>query len=288
MTRVAPTAYVDPQARIGRDVDIAPGCYVGPNVVLGDRCRLLPNVTITGHTQVGADNLFYPGAVIGCDPQDLKYRGGDTRLVIGDHNVFRELVTVHRGTEDGGAITQIGSHNQFQVSCHIAHDVLVGDHCVLSNTVQIAGHVAIEDHVNISGLVGVQQFVTLGRYAFIAGLTRCTLDVPPYTIFAGYEGAAVSVNEEGLRRWGFTQEQIDKLWGLYKLLYSKRSDRAGKTITHRIEHAESNGPLSEHERYLLEFVKRSLNDGKCGRYLEAQRAKKRQQPVFYHHGAAAS
>lgn len=271
MANIAPTAFVDPRAEIGRDVVIEHGCFVAPHVVLGDGCHLLPHVTILGKTQIGARNVFYPTAVIGAAPQDLKYKGTDTRLIIGDENIFREHVTVHVGTENGGGVTTIGSHNQFQVGTHVAHDSHVGSHCVLSNSVQVAGHVHIEDHVNISGLVGIQQFVTVGRYSFIAGATRCTMDVPPFLIFAGFEGGVVSVNDEGMRRWGFDDDQIARIWKLYKLLYPKKADRAGSTIADRIAQAESNGPLDDQQRYLLDFIKRSVTAGVCGRYLESRR-----------------
>ncbi len=282
MTCIAPTAVVDPAARIGADCEIGPGCYVGPKVTLGDGCRLLPNVCLLGCTTVGRGNVFYPGAIIGAAPQDLKYRGTDTKLLIGDENVFREHVTVHPGTETGGGVTRIGSHNQFQVGSHIAHDTRVGDHCILSNTVQVAGHVAIEDYVNISGLVGIQQFVTLGKYCFIAGATRCTRDVPPFLKFSGFDGVIAGVNEGGLRRWGFDDAQIGKITRLYKVLFSKKAERTGDTLADRIRSAESNGALSDNEHYLLTFVKRSLLDGVWGRYLESHRNDGGQPPPDFY------
>jgi UDP-N-acetylglucosamine acyltransferase len=285
MPNIAPSAHVAPQAVLAPNVEVGPGCYVGPLVVIGEGCRLLPNVTMLGRTDIGPDNIFHPGCVIGGSPQDLKYQGSDTRLVIGSGNVFREHVTVHTGTELGGGITHIGNQNQFQIGSHIAHDVQVGHHCVLSNSVQIAGHVHIEDYVNISGLVGVQQFVTLGRYAFIAGATRCTFDVPPYTIFAGFDGTVVAVNDEGLRRWGFDADQIERIWALYRQIFSKKAERSGKTITDRLAVAESDGPLGEHERYLLEFLKRSLHNGVFGRHLESRRREITRPPSFYTQGA---
>ncbi|MEE8169883.1 MAG: acyl-ACP--UDP-N-acetylglucosamine O-acyltransferase [Phycisphaerae bacterium] len=284
MPKIAPSAHIDKGARIADDVEIGPLCYVGPHVSLGPGCRLLPQATILGHTEIGARTTIFPGAVLGGIPQDLKYRGTDTRLIIGDDNVFREHVTIHPGTETGGGETRIGDHNQFQIGVHIAHDVRVGDNCVLSNSVQIAGHVVIEDAVNISGLVGVQQFVTLGKFSFVAGATRCAADVPPFLVFAGFEGLVVSVNEEGMRRWGFVDEDIRKVWDLYKTVFSKKAGRSGETLASRIASAESNGSLTEHTRYLLDFVKRSHHDGVFGRYLEAKRRDVAAPPPAFYRG----
>lgn len=292
MSQIAPSATIDPKARIGDNVSIGPGCYIGPEVELGDNCILMPNVTLIGKTKVGQHNVFFPSTVIGAAPQDLKYKGGDTRLIIGDHNIFRECVTAHLGTEIGGSITEVGSHNQFQVGAHIAHDVRIGNHCILSNQVQIAGHVHIEDHVVISGLAGVQQFVTLGAYSFIAGAARCTADTPPYVIF-GHDGIIQGVNVKGLSRWGFSEITIQQLRELCKVLFPKRhtapsnyrirnlygilpSARADKsagtaTLAKRLRDADSKAFTDEHCQYLLSFMKRSIHSGVHGRYLESMR-----------------
>jgi UDP-N-acetylglucosamine acyltransferase len=261
----------------------------------------MANVVVMGDTTIGRDNVFYPGCVIGAAPQDLKHDGSDTRLCIGDHNVFREHVTVHTATVLGGAVTTIGSHNQFQVGTHIAHDVNVGNHCVLSNGVQVAGHVVIEDYVNISGIVGVHQFVTLGRYCFIAGMARCSTDVPPFLMFS-YDGTLTGVNVKGLARWGFDDEQCERLRRLYRqlfprrgreeesrgprtlleMLFSRRARRGALSLSRRIEEAEASGLLDEHCQYLVEFLKRSLLDGRYGRYLEsARRDANLPPPKFY-------
>ena len=257
---------------IGQDVSIGPNCYVGPNVVLGDRCRLHNNVTITGRTTVGADNEFFPGAVIGCAPQDLKYRGGDTEVVIGAHNVFREYVTIHTGTEIAGGVTRVGDHNLILVGCHIAHDCEIGNHCILSNQVQLAGHVRIEDRVTTGGIVGVHHFVTIGTLAYIAGFTRITVDVPPFMIGAGYPMMEVrGVNTVGMTRWNFDEERIRRIRDVYKLLFSKRAAADGHTIMDKIAAIESNGELTDDVRYLCEFIKRSTKDGVYGRYRESLR-----------------
>jgi UDP-N-acetylglucosamine acyltransferase len=302
MPKIAPSATIHPEAEIAADVEVGPGCYIGPDVRLGAGCRLLPNVTLLGNTRIGTGNIFYPSTVIGAAPQDLKYQGADTQLLIGDHNIFREGVTAHTGTEIAGGVTEIGSHNQFQVGTHIAHDVKVGDHCIMSNQVQLAGHVRVEDHVTISGLVGVQQFVTIGRYSFIAGAARCTCDAPPYLIFS-FDGAIQGVNVKGLYRWGFEEPVVQQLRDLFKQLYPRRSqdanyyrlrnlygllptrrdDRNGAvSLARRIRDIEETASLDEHARYLVDFLKRSIHDGVYGRYLESQRRdSSASRPKFY-------
>jgi UDP-N-acetylglucosamine acyltransferase len=291
MPTVAQNASIHADAVLADDVEVGPGCYIGPEVRIGPGCRLMPNVTIIGNTQIGADNVFYPATVIGAAPQDLKYEGSSTKLIIGDGNIFRENVTAHTGTEVAGGVTEIGSNNQFQVGAHIAHDVRVGNHCILSNHVQIAGHVHIEDHVTISGLVGVQQFVTLGRYCFVTGMARCTCDAPPFMVF-GFEGSIQGVNVKGLYRWGFDEASIQhlrdtfkrlyprrsqdtnhyRLRNLYGLLPAKRNDRNGAiSLARRIREIEAESSLDEHCQYLIGFLKRSIHNGVYGRYLEAQR-----------------
>lgn len=301
MRQIAPTAVVDPKAELGERVEIGPGCVIGPRVRLGDGSRLGPNVVIVGDTVIGAENVFYSGCVIGTPPQDLKHDGAETLLRIGDRNVFREHVTVHTGTVLGGGVTTIGHHNQLQIGSHIAHDVTLGSHCVLSNSVQVAGHVHIEDYVNVAAMTGIHQFVTVGRYAFIAGLTRCTTDVPPFLILH-FDGTLTGVNLRGLARWGFSEQECDQLRRVYRqlfprrgreqeargpqtlleMLFSRRARRGALPLKRRIEEVEAGGDLDEHGRYLLDFLKRSLTDGKYGRYLEAiRRDSSLPPPAFY-------
>lgn len=306
MPKIAPNATVDPRAEIAEDVEIGPGSYVGPLVKIGPCCKLIANVTILGNTEIGHGNLFYPGSVIGAAPQDLKYKGANTQLIIGNENIFRECVTVHTGTEVAGGRTEIGSHNQFQVGTHLAHDVVVGNHCILSNSVQIAGHVRIEDHVNISGLVGVQQFVTIGQFCFITGASRCTTDTPPYLIFGGYDGSVMGVNVKGLGRWGFDEPSIQqlrdmckklfpkreqsnnafRLRSLYKWVQSRRLEKdARESFSKRLSDAEAMAANNEHCQYLINFIKRSTSSGVHGRYLESLRRDESVRPAFFERGA---
>jgi len=264
-------AYVDQTARLGRNVQVGPNAYIGAGVVLGDDCVVHNNATITGGAVCGQRNVFFPQAVIGTDPQDLKYKGGQTALHIGDDNVFREMVTVHRGTEVAGGLTQIGSHNRFLVGTHIAHDCIVGDDCILSNGTQLAGHVCIEDKVTIGGIVGVHHFTTIGTLAFVGGLARITTDVPPFMIVEGNPSRVRGFNEIGMKRWGFTAQQIEGIRQAYLALFSQRAERARMPLSERLAELEARAELDGEVRYLCESVRRSMLQGVYGRQLERLR-----------------
>jgi UDP-N-acetylglucosamine acyltransferase len=281
MTDIHPTAYLDPQAQIGRSVRIGPNCFIGPFVRLGDGCRVHNNVTITGHTTVGQGCEFFPGCVIGAEPQDLKYHGEPSELIIGDDNVFRELTTAHPGTEAGGGVTQIGSHNRFLVGVHIAHDVVIEDNCVLANNVQLGGHVWVESFATFGGVAGIHHFVTIGRYAFVAALARVAMDVPPFMIMQGYESRVRGVNVTALARWGFSPERIQALKRAYLDLYTDRTRFAGPVL-HRLTAMESDGQLTEDVQHLISSVRRTAVEGHLGRYLESKRPEAtRRKARFY-------
>ncbi len=275
MSGVHPLAYVDPQAALGAAVEIGPFSYVGPGVRLGDRCRLAPHVTLLGPAELGADNVFFSGCVLGAAPQDLKYKGGPTRLVAGDGNVFRELVTIHRGTEvdrQSAGVTRIGCRNLFMVGVHVAHDADIGDHVILANAVLLAGHVRIEDCVTVGGASAMHHFVTVGRNAYIGGMTRITHDVPPYMKVQGYDQTVRGPNTEGLRRWQVPEESIAKVKEAARLLYARRKGRAPLRTLDTLHEIEANGLAGdEHVRYLVEFLKRKLAIGVFGRVREHYR-----------------
>ncbi|HSW44181.1 MAG TPA: acyl-ACP--UDP-N-acetylglucosamine O-acyltransferase [Phycisphaerae bacterium] len=268
---IHPTAYIDPKAELGANVSVGPNSYVGPDVVLGDDCVLHNNMSVTGHTCVGARCEFFPGVVVGAPPQDLKYRGGRTTVEIGTDNVFREQVTVHAGTEVGSGRTAIGSHNCFLVGAHIAHDVVIGDHCILANYVQLAGHVHIEDRVTIGGLVGIHNFTTIGMLAYIGGLTPIVNDVPPFMIVEGNPPRIRGFNRTGLRRWRFSQEQILAIRDAYRALFSPKAEAAGVPLLERLAQLERQPDLNGEISHLCASVRRSLHDGVYGRYLESLR-----------------
>lgn len=271
MKVIHPTAVIDPGAQLGDCVEIGPHCYVGSQVVLGEGSRLSHNVSLYGKTVIGRNNEFFPGCVIGATPQDLKYKGTPTELFIGDDNTFREQVTVHPGTEVGGGVTRIGNHNRILIGVHIGHDVQMGNNCVVTNAVQIAGHCRMEDCCHVGGMTGFQSFVTIGRYSYVAAMSRVTVDVPPYLVMHGYDLAVRGVNEKALKgRWGFPDEQVERLRAAYRALWG-RSNGGRVALSERIAAFEAKGQHGEHVRYLLDSVNRSLHQGVYGRYLESLR-----------------
>lgn len=275
MTEIHPQACVDPRAELGNDVIVGAFSYVGPNVRLGDRCRLDPHVTLLGPAEFGTDNHFFSGCVLGAAPQDLKYKGGPTRLVVGNHNSFRELVTIHRGTEvdhQSHGVTAIGDHNLFMVGVHVAHDADVGSHIIIANSVQLAGHVRLEDCVVVGGASAMHHFVTVGRGAYIAGMTRITHDVPPFVKVMGYDQAVRGVNVEGLRRWQVPAESIVHVKTAARLLYARRGEQSPMRTSHALEEIEQRGLLNdEYVRYLVDFIRRKLEIGVFGRVREHYR-----------------
>ncbi len=273
-TEVHPTAIVEDGAVLGRGVRIEPYCVVGPRVVLGDGCRLHNHVTIVGRTTMGKNCEVFQNAVIGAIPQDLKYRGGATRIEIGDHNVFREQCTVHPGTEHGGGVTRLGDHNLFLVGVHIAHDCSIGNRCILANYVQLGGHVTLQDHANFGGHCGVHHFVTVGKYAMVGGLSPISQDVPPFMIVVGARGSSPRVryiNRVGLKRGGFTEEQIQAIKIAQMKLFSLAARRSGRPMLKTIAEMRESGPLDPNVEYLLDFLVRSFEHGRHGRYLECLR-----------------
>jgi UDP-N-acetylglucosamine acyltransferase len=275
MNEIHPTAVVDRSARLGRGVRIGPFCYVDADVELGDGCILHPHVTLLGPSTFGAKNEIYSHCTLGAAPQDLKYKGGPTRLVVGDHNVFRESVTLHRGTEvdrRSEGRTRLGNHNLLMVGVHVAHDADVGNHVIVANQVQIAGHVRIEDCVTVGGSSAMHHFVTVGRNAFIGGMTRITHDVPPYMKVQGYDQEIRGTNIEGMRRWHIPEESIAAVKNAWRLLYARRGENSpGRTMA-ALREIENDGLVNdEHVRYLVDFLRRKLDIGIFGRVREHDR-----------------
>jgi UDP-N-acetylglucosamine acyltransferase len=219
MSEIDPRAIVSPQARLGRDVRIGAYAVVGAEVELGDGGVLHPHAVLNGPTRLGQKNVLHPFCLVGGDPQDLKYRGERTELVGGDGNVFREYVTIHRGTRPGGGITRLGSDNLFMAYVHIAHDCQVGSHTIFANGATLAGHVAVEDHATVGAFCAVHQFCRIGRYAYIGAFTVVTQDVPPFSkVVAERETRCYGVNTIGLERRGFDKERIRAIEQAYRLL----------------------------------------------------------------------
>jgi len=216
---IHPTALVAPDAELDPSVEVGAYAVIGPGVQVGASTRIGPHAVVQGPTRIGADNQIFQFASVGSAPQDKKYRGEPTRLEIGDRNVIRECVTLNRGTTKEAGVTTIGDDNLFMAYSHVAHDCHVGNQCVLANNATLGGHVHLGDWVIMGGLSGVHQFCKVGAHAFIANNAAVTRDVPPYVMAVGQPAAAHSINSEGLKRRGFTPEQIRNLRNAFRLLY---------------------------------------------------------------------
>lgn len=214
-------AVVAPQAELAPDVEVGPFAVIGPEVRIGARTRIGSHAVITGATTIGADNRVFQFASIGDAPQDLKYRGEPTRLEIGDRNVFRESCTVNRGTAQGGGVTRIGDDNLLMTGAHVAHDCQVGSHVVMANCAALGGHVHLGDWVIMGGYAGVHQFCKVGAHAFLGNNAAVTRDVPPFVMATGQPAKPHSINSEGLKRRGFSEEQIRALRDAYRTLYRR-------------------------------------------------------------------
>lgn len=250
---IHPTAIVSFGARIGAGAAIAAGAVIGPHVTIGPRCRIGAGSIIDGVTTIGEGTEIFPYASIGLIPQDTKFKGEPSRLEIGAHNVFREFVTIHRGTAGGGGVTRIGDHNLFMAYSHVAHDCQVGHHTIFGNAATLGGHVNVEDYATISAFSGVHQFCRIGRYAFIGGYSVVTKDAMPYARTVGNRARNYGLNTIGLMRRGFTPEVVSKLRHAYRyLLLSKLN------TTRALAQIEQDPELQCAEvQYLVDFIRGS-------------------------------
>jgi UDP-N-acetylglucosamine acyltransferase len=248
---IHPTAIVHPKAQIGEDCQIGPYCVIGEHVTLGAGCRLHSHVVIDGHTTLGRRNEIFPFASLGLQTQDLKWRGGITHTEIGDENTFREFVTVNSATGEG-EVTRIGSRNHILAYCHIAHNVTLGNHVIMSNVATLGGHVVVEDHAVIGGLAAVHQFCRIGRMAMIGGCSKVVQDVPPFMMADGNPAVTRTVNKVGLERNGVSAEAQAALRQCFKLLF-----REGLTIPNALARIEQEIPPLPEVRHLIEFVRAS-------------------------------
>ncbi len=226
MSGVHATAVVEDGAVLGEDVSIGPYCIVGAEVVLGDGVSLQSHVVLAGQTEIGAGCQIYPFASIGQPPQDLKYAGEPSRLIIGDNNRIREYVTMNPGTKGGGLVTRVGDNGLFMVGAHVAHDCTVGDHVIMANNATLAGHVEVGDYAIIGGLSAVQQFVRIGAHAMIGGMSGIENDVIPYGSAMGDRARLSGLNIVGLKRRGFGREEIHSLRTAYRLLFANEGTLA--------------------------------------------------------------
>jgi len=219
-TSVHSTALVDPGARLGIGVVVGPYAVIGADVEIGDGCTIDAHAVIHGPTRIGRNNRIHAHAVLGGDPQDKKFKGERTELVIGDDNIIREFCTLNRGTGDGGGITRVGNDNWILAYVHIAHDSTVGSHCVFSNNAALAGHVTVGDHVVLGGFTLLHQFCRVGDHAFTAMGAKINADVPPFVLVGGDYAVPRGINSEGLKRRGFDADQIRAIRRAYKTLYA--------------------------------------------------------------------
>jgi UDP-N-acetylglucosamine acyltransferase len=219
MSLIHPTAIVDPQAELDGSVNVGPYAVIGPHVRIGARCSVGAHCVVEGHTTIGSDNRIFQFASVGAPPQDKKYGGEPTRLEVGNGNTIREFVTINTGTVQDAGVTRLGDDNWIMAYVHIAHDCQLGSHLILANAVQLAGHVHLGDWVFLGGLSGVHQFVRVGAHAMTGFQTRLSQDVPPFVTVAGNPAQAQGINQEGLRRRGYSSERIAAVKQMHKLLY---------------------------------------------------------------------
>jgi len=246
---IDPRAVVSPEARLAADVSVGPFTVIGPGVEIGPRTRVGPHAVINGPTTIGPDNHIFQFASIGDAPQDKKYQGEPTRLVIGARNVFREFCTANRGTTHDAGVTRIGDDNLFMACAHVAHDCTVGNNVVFANGATLGGHVAVGDWVILGGLSAVHQFCKVGAHAFLAGGAMVRQDVPPYVMVAGDPGVPYAVNAEGLKRRGGREDQVRTIRDAYRVVY-----RAGLRLVEALARLAPEAAARPEIRAFVDFI----------------------------------
>ena len=247
-----PTSIIDPKAELAEGVEVGPYSVIGPDVRVGPRTKIGAHCVLEGETTIGAECQLFTGAVIGSIPQDLKYGGERSQLIIGDRNRIREYVTMNPGTQGGGGKTVIGSDCLFMAYSHVAHDCLLGSRVVLANSVALAGHIEVEDGAVVGGLVGIHQFVRVGTLAIIGGCSRVNQDVPPYSMCVGYPAKVFGLNSEGLRRANMPDETKQLLHKAFRTLF-----QSGLSMSHAVEQVGQTVTRSPEVNHLLEFIQQS-------------------------------
>lgn len=250
---IDPTARIHPEARLADDVEVGPYSIIGANVEIDAGTTIDAHVVIQGPTRIGRNNRIWQFASIGADAQDKKYAGESARLEIGNDNVFREFVSVHRGTEGGGGVTRIGDDNWFLAYVHVAHDCIIGDHTIFSNYSALAGHVEIGDWVIVAGYAGVHQFCKVGAHAFIGMGCLVGADVPPFVMMANEQhGRPRGINSEGLKRRGFDEDRIKAIKRAYRALYMGK-----RPLSEAREQLAEQASANQDVRDMLDFLDRS-------------------------------
>ncbi|MHB8418977.1 MAG: acyl-ACP--UDP-N-acetylglucosamine O-acyltransferase [Myxococcales bacterium] len=249
---VHPTAIVDRHTELDSTAEVGAYAVIGPRVKIGPRTSVGPHAVIEGDTTIGADNRIFQFAAIGAVPQDLKFAGEQTRLVIGDRNQIREFVTLHVGTAGGGGVTRIGNQNLLMANSHVAHDCQLGDGVVVANSVALAGHVVIGDHAVLGGLAAVHQFTRIGRHAFLGGGAMVAMDVPPFCTAQGDRAQLVGVNTVGLTRHGFSAEAVSRIKTTYKIIF-----RSGLGLREALAKVKAELPGQPEVEELVDFIEGS-------------------------------
>ncbi|HXI00134.1 MAG TPA: acyl-ACP--UDP-N-acetylglucosamine O-acyltransferase [Sphingobacteriaceae bacterium] len=248
---IQPLAYIHPQAKIADNVVIEPFVTIHQNVVIGEGTWIGPNVTIMSGARIGKNCRIFPGAVISGVPQDLKFNGEETTAEIGDNTIIRECVTINRGTKDKWK-TVIGRNCLIMAYCHIAHDCEIGDYCIFSNNTTLAGHITIGDHVVLAGLVAIHQFCQVGSHAFVTGGSMVRKDVPPYVKAAREPLSYVGINSVGLRRRGYSSDQINEIQDIYRTLFIKKHN-----VSDALDIIEAERQPTEIRDEILDFIRNS-------------------------------
>jgi UDP-N-acetylglucosamine acyltransferase len=254
------TAIIDKKAKISINVKIGPYAVIGPDVKIEENSIIHSHVNISGNTIIGKKNIIYPFASIGNDPQDMKYKGEETKLVIGDNNKIREYVTINPGTIQGGGVTKVGNNNLIMISAHIAHDCIVGNNTVIANSAAIAGHAEIGDNVVIGGNCGIQQFTRIGRMAMIGGMTGVSRDVIPYGLSTGNRNYLNGINIVGLRRGNVPNKKIIGLTNAYKEIF--KTERLNENLN------KLNGNFKENTlvKEIIDFINKDKKRPICTPY----------------------
>ena len=251
-TGVHPTAFVDPGARLGANVSIGPFTVVGADVEIGDDCRIGSHCVLTGPMRLGRGNVVHSHATLGNDPQDKKFHGERTELVIGERNTIFEFTTISRGTADGGGVTRIGDDNWIMAYVHVAHDCVIGNRCILANNATLAGHAELGDWVILGGFAGIHQFCKIGDHAFVGMGSLVNADVPPFVMVADQYAEPRGINAEGLKRRGFDATRIAAIKRAYRTVYM-----SGKPLAEAREQLAQGAAESQDVRLMLEFIERS-------------------------------
>ncbi len=251
-TEIHNTAIVDPKASIDEGVYIGPFCIVREGARLMKGTRLISNVLIEGDTEIGEGCQIYPFASIGLPPQDLKYKNEKTGVKIGNNNVIREYITIHRGSVGGDGFTEIGNNNFLMAYVHVAHDCKIGNSVIMANLATLAGHVAVEDHAYIGGHVVVHQFTRVGGYSMVGGFSGVGQDIPPYTMASGPRAKLYGLNSVGLKRNGFSDETINDLKKAYKIIFREKH-----TLKEAIKKLQKDFSQSKEVKYLIDFIEKN-------------------------------